>query len=835
MINKFQEGGLPSVNVDTGFLSERINPVNIGFDPNPRNIVDNTIGAIQLGLQRDQQRISERQLDQSERRLDMDVMKFNKDLIAGALKQNALGTDPTYGINAFTEKGRKLISAINEEKTKSMEQANALWAETLVSGKVNPMNIGKLNQAMSGVDKILNSDDYVFHVSANKAYQSTLDELYKNLDDPNIVVNTEEFRKKEEKLLQVMDSDSSNPRDFRIADLMDMKNVFLKRQDIETELSGVIDMFEKGNTKKIEEFYRGNTAIIQGKTIADLTNAENLYNNLFDYLNSTSQGRAYIEQLGGEEKAKQYLKTKVALRIPEIGKKVETVTSIDTSRWEAGVNNDKSTSTSSGTQVDRNRESNIGVLRNMGYDVDNPVILDDKVSIEIPVKKADGTVGSNTRPFEGSAAQAIQLLKNQSDQNGPEAQAIKKALGIKNYTPQSQGAVGDLNVNQNGAIQTDFSKINPSETNWESIAGFESAGGTNTRAYLDSGVVTVGNYGLRGPNIQKFFKDKFGVNVDTSSPSSVQAVWDEYSTKPGFEEKQRDWISKNIHEQQLKTALKYIPVMDNSIKMYLTDAAHNLSPEGFEGILKRSEVILKDKGLTTSSNPYDVLEAIHQARVEKNPELKDSRLDDLYAKSAANASEQAKIVANLPFKAESGPKDQSHQSLLELEYGMLQDMEKVFAGGSPLIYTSAARGKYHPATQANEDSLHPRQRAVDFKYNDTSINTFKSLTGLSSFEADKYYPIQGTNLQVMFETNPKHFHLEYRGEKVEVPAPKKAGNPNQETLNDLYLLNPNPMAPLGTTSTPQPTQQADQQVIPQPQFDQKTNSILSKIDKDLRK
>ena len=821
----YQEGGvLPGVNIETGFLGERVNPLNINFNPNPVPIVDNTISALQLGLQRDSQKLQQRSLDQAEKRLDMDVMKFNKDLIAGSLKQLNAATDPTFGINVFTDKGRQLINKINEERTKAQEQTNALWAETLVTGKVTPINIGKLNQATSGVDKLLQSEDYVLHVTANSAYQKALDEMYKNLDNTDIVVDTEAFRVKEEKLMQMMNSDSSSPKDFRIADVLDMKNVFLKRKDFEEDIYKIIDVFKTDNTDEIAEFYKNNPAIVATKSVEDMTNATKLPQTIYDYLNSSSQGRAFIERLGGQDSALSYLDKVVRLKIPNIGTRKETITDLNTDRYLPGSGaNSTSSSTSQGTQVEKDRAAAQGLLQQGGFDVQLPSVLDGKV--DYTYTKPDGGLMSESL----AAPIAVQRFLDESTST-EEKEAIRKSLGIKKYqAPTSGGQIGNLNTNAAGAITTTFSKINPADTNWDLLSKYESAGGTSTGAYMDNGQVSVGPYSLRGDNIKKFFKDKYGLsNIDISSTSAVQSLWDSYSSQPDFDGKMKDWITNNLHKPRLEQALKYIPVMDNSVKTYLTDAAHQLGTDSYNKMLRRSQEIIKEKGYN-HANPFDQLQAVHEARIELDGgKYKESRLDDLYAQSAALASPQAQIAARLPFGVSDDVQNQSHKSYLELEYGMLQQLDNTFSqlpGANKLFATSLSRGENHEKSKDNQLSLHRKGRAMDFRFNDESINIFKQLTGRTSLPVNEEFRLGNSDLYVMYEENPRHFHVSYRGSQVEVPTqPQKAGNPNQSSLNELYQFGEGPVIGQSTQSPSQVQQSNDQRSV----------EILNKIDTKIK-
>ena len=832
-MDKYQEGGLPSVQIDTGFLGERVNPVNINFNPNPVPIQDNTIAALQLGISRDNQKIAQRQLDQSERRLDMDVMKFNKELIADAIKRTQAGSDNQYGVNNLTEGGRRLTAMIQKEVSNSQNQANALWAETMISGKVTPINIGKLNQATAGIDKILNSDDYVFHVSANKAYQGALDELYKNLDDPNTVVDTEEFKKKEEKILQVLNSDASQPRDFRMADVFDFKNVFLKRVDFEEEAAEMIKNYQTDNTKEQARFFRGNPAIVEKFTSEDMRNAGKIPDIMLEKWKLSSQGRAFIEKMGGEDKTKSWLSKMVELEIPNVGKLTETTNDLDPSRYTAGFNQgDKTTDSGGGSLSERDREPMIKALNDIGKTIQFPSTLDKDIKYTYNKESSftepstGKTISSTTSTTEEVSAEVAITKYLDPDTSPDEKKAIEKALGIKNF--QAPSSTGAINTNAAGGIQTEFSKFDPSSTNWDLLADVESSGGVNVRAHDDNGEVSVGPYQLRGPNIQKFLAEKHNLpNADVSTPEKVQALWDTFSKEPGFEEGMRDWISKELHEPLINKALKVIPVIDNSLKTYLIDAAHQLGGgknSKYDLMLRRSQEIMKEKGLS-HSKPFEVLQAVHEARAEIAPS---PRLEKVYAESSLAYSAQAKIANKLPFTPQVDPRKdgQSNQSLLELEYGMLVDLDKAFANSLPLVFTSAARGKYHEATKKNPGSDHPKQRAIDFEFNNNSIEEFKKLTGRTEFTPFTPYPIPGTSLEVMYEDNPRHFHVSYKGEKVEVPsAPQPAGNPNQQTINDLFLQGK------GTGPSPNNPQTQSTQIQ---QDEKRTESLLGDINPKLK-
>lgn len=825
-MNKYQDGGaLPSVQIDTGFLGERINPVNINFNPNPTPIVDNTIAALQLGLSRDQQKIAQRQLDQSERRLDMDIMKFNKDLIAGALKTTQDGTDPTYGINTFTEKGRQLITKISEERSKAQDQANALWAETLVSGKVTPINIGKLNQAMSGVDKILQSPEYVTHVATNSWLTKAYDEVLKSIDDKDTIIDTEAFRDIENKAIQVLNSDPSQPLDFRMADIMNLKNVILKRVDFENEAAEVIEDYQNDNTKEQARFFRGNPELTEMFTTEDMRNAGKIPDILLEKWKLSSQGRAFIEKMGGEDKTKSWLSKMVELEIPNVGKLTETVTDLKDSGYRPY--RDKTTSSGGGgTLAEKDRQSSLAYLNNRGFTVELPQVLDG--DIEYKYDKADGSPVKE----KVDASVAIQRFFDDTGQvTQEEKDAIEKQLGLKKYSAP--------NTDSSGRIQTDFSKFSPDDTNWDLLAKYESAGRTMTEAHMDAGEVSVGPYSLRGDKIQKFLTEKYGAPaINTKDVNSVQKMWDVYSAKPNFESDMRDWIFNNLHKPRLDEALKYIPVMDNSLKVYLTDAAHQLGNDSYTKMLKRSKEIMKEKGLS-HANPFEVLQSVHEARMEDFGEKYGDRLTDLYAQSADSASAQAKIAAKLPFQVSPDVSGQSHKSYLELEYGMLEQLNNVFGnldGADKLYATSLARGSEHPESQKNQKSQHKKGEAMDFRFNDESINIFKQLTGRTEFTPFKPYPIPGTKLEVMFEDRPaKHFHVSYKGEKVEVPTNVQTikGYGVDTTIDFGAGKVTNSLKTLPTTETNQPISPQIQQ--PTNQIDQREKRILESLNPRLKK
>ena len=141
IIEELQQGGLlPTVTGETNIFDRinRVNPNTYQFNPTtPTSSLIQSFGVINQQAQREQ---ADRQLDQDDQRLDMEVTKFNKDLISSQIQKINGGTDPTYLLNLLSPGGIKLHKEINGAVESALDIYNSAFAESMTNGKVTPIS-----------------------------------------------------------------------------------------------------------------------------------------------------------------------------------------------------------------------------------------------------------------------------------------------------------------------------------------------------------------------------------------------------------------------------------------------------------------------------------------------------------------------------------------------------------------------------------------------------------------------------------------------------------------------------------------------------------------------
>lgn len=791
IIEELQQGGLlPTVTGETNIFDRinRVNPNTYQFNPTtPTSSLIQSFGVINQQAQREQ---ADRQLDQADQRLDMEVTRFNKDLISSQIQKINGGTDPTYGLNLLTEEGRRLHAEITKAKEQALGVYNTAFAESMTAGKANPINIGKLNQANSMVDKILQSTDYATHVAANKMYANVLDQSLKASSNPNVFFNSEKFKDTEDKFMQVMNSPSSIPKDFSLSSLFNINDLITDRLDYEKDTKQMFKDYVTGNTKSFQEFLDNNPYIVQTTKREDLKDMTKLPEIIVKNYMSNAQGRAYIDSLGGEEKAIDYWTKYMYVTNPNAGQTIDTVTDINNTKIPK-----PETETSSPASLSVGERESLGIkgaLNEIGYDTTIPLKENSTVEVNLP---STGGLGTGS-VVKYTIAQALSVLRDPSS-TPAQKKAMEDAFALKKYEAPVQGKGLGANFNSQGAIQTEFSKFTPEDTNWDAIARYES-GNSDIIIHEQGdkpdakGGFTVGAYGLQGSNIKGFFKDVYGSSVDPENKNQVSALYKATRDKDpeAFDQKQREWIYNKVQKPLLDYTLKnQIYVMDNSLKSYLADMAHNTSPEGYKAVV---ELALKNLG-GKQENPAEVLKAVHDARVSKfgkNDGLI-NRFDNAYADSIQRMTPKAQVASRLPFAIAGKRSDQSHQSYLELDENFLNEISSTIAN-SPIApnmeITSLARGAEHPATKQNPGSDHPKGEAVDFRKNGFSTTRFTELIGRDlTATPNKFFDIPGTNMEVQYETNPPHYHVQYKGTPAAPKETKPVGPRPEDFIPEAFI------------------------------------------------
>ena len=775
IIEELQQGGaLPTVTGDTSIFDRinKVNPNTYQFNPTtPQSSLFQSFGVINQQAQREQ---ADRALDQADQRLDMEVTKFNKDLISSQIQKINGGTDPTYGLNLLTEEGRRLHAEITKAKEQALGVYNTAFAESMTAGKANPINIGKLNQANAMVDKILQSTDYATHVAANKMYANVLDQSLKASSNPNVFWNSEKFKDTEDKFMQVMNSPSSIPKDFSLASLFNINDLITDRLDYEKDTKQMFKDYATGNTKTFEQFLDNNPYIVQTIKREDLKDMNKLPEIIVKNYMNNAQGRAYVDSLGGEEKAIDYWTKYLYVANPNAGQTINTVTDINNTQIPK-----PETETGSPASLSVGERQSLQIQRafnDLNYDTTLPLSMNSEVEVFIPSTSGMGTGAT----VKYTVAQALSVLRDPSS-TPAQKKAMEDAFALKKYEAPVQGKGLGANFNSQGAIQTEFSKFTPEDTDWDTIARRESSGNNDILIHERSNApgskagFTVGLYGLHGDNIKGFFNDVYGSKVDPLNKNEVSALYKATRDKDpvAFDQKQREWIYTNVQKPLLDYTLKnQIYVMDNSLKTYLADLAHNTGTKGYKEVV---ELALKNLG-GRQENPAEVLKAVHDARVSKlgDSEGDINRFNEVYAASVQRMTPKAQVASKLPFVISGERADQSHQSYLELNENFLNEIYSTVAN-SPVApkmeVISLARGAEHPATKKNKGSLHPKGGAVDFRKNGFSTTRFTELVGrdLTKTPYD-FVDIPGTNMMVQYESDPPHYHLQYKGD---LSAPPK--------------------------------------------------------------
>ncbi len=785
IIEELQQGGLlPTVTGETNIFDRinRVNPNTYQFNPTtPTSSLIQSFGVINQQAQREQ---ADRQLDQDDQRLDMEVTKFNKDLISSQIQKINGGTDPTYLLNLLSPGGIKLHKEINGAVESALDIYNSAFAESMTNGKVTPISLGKLNQANAQVDKILRSPEYATHVAANKAYVKMLDDSLKASSNPKVFFNSEKFKEYEDQFMQVMNNPSSIPKDFSLSSLFNINDLITDRLDYEEDTKQMFKDYVTGNTKSFQEFLDNNPYIVQTTKREDLKDMTKLPEIIVKNYMSNAQGRAYIDSLGGEEKAIDYWTKYMYVTNPNAGQTIDTVTDINNTKIPK-----PETETSSPASLSVGERESLGIkgaLNEIGYDTTIPLDKDSTVEVNLP--PADGLGTGSVVKY--TIAQALSVLR---DKNSTPAQkkAMEDAFALKKYEAPVQGKGLGANFNSQGAIQTEFSKFTPEDTDWDTIARRESSNNPDIIIHEKGNKpgskagYTAGLYGLHGSNIKGFFNDVYGAKVDPLNKNEVSTLYKATRDKnpEDFDRKQREWIYNNVQKPLLNYTLEnQIYVMDNSLKTYLADLAHNTGTEGYKAVV---ELALKNLG-GRQENPAEVLKAVHDARVSKlgDSEGDINRFNEVYAASVQRMTPKAQVASKLPFAIAGERAAQSHQSYLELNENFLNEIYSTVAN-SPVApkmeVISLARGAEHPATKKNKESLHPKGGAVDFRKNGFSTTRFTELVGrdLTKTPYD-FVDIPGTNMMVQYESDPPHYHLQYKGDLAAKPEETKPVGPRPE-------------------------------------------------------